>query len=82
MINFCKNILMYFTCKLAVLARGKVDDITAKKISEIMVKMLLDDYNYCHGCGYVSCCIYCYGCGSSSSCQKGIYEWLKRGKND
>lgn len=89
MIKFCKNILIYFTCKLAKLARGRVDDITAKKISEIMVKMLSNGtnrynyynhcHNYCHGCGYVSCCIYCYGCNSPLGCQKGIYKWLRRG---
>lgn len=74
MIKFCKSILTYLTCKLALLARGNVDDITAKKISKIIVKVLSDGTNRCN---------YCVGCGYTPSCQEGIYKWLKENnKND
>lgn len=68
MIKFGKNILVYLTCKLAVLARGNLDDTTAKRISRIIVKVLSDGTNRCN---------YCIGCGCTPSCQDGIYKWLK-----
>lgn len=69
MIRFCRSVLVYFACKLVILARGKLDDTSAKKNSKIIAEILSHDNTRC------DCCV---GCGCSSSCQEGIYKWLMR----